>query len=235
MEDFLQRLGIAYFTPDCGAAFDDIQRSHTGLHKSSQPAFITLPKTASQVGAVVKYCTAAAHQFIVRGGGHDCHGRYTTAGAVSIDLRNLNYTRVALNRKTATIGGGTTILQVLTELEEQGLQTASSICGEVGYTGWSTLGGLGPWTTRYGIGSDQIAGALVVNASGELVEADERLLKGLRGGGGCLAIVVDLVIKVYPIEEVCYQAGCDKQVGLYAITLTNSLNTGTRCNFHLQH
>lgn len=232
MEAFLEQAGIAYLTPDRGADFDDIQLSHTGHHKSSQPAFITLPNTAAQVAAVVKHCIATDRHFIVRGGGHDCHGRYTTAGAVSIDLRRMSFTTVAPGRKTATIGGGTTVLQLLTALEEQGLEAASPLCGDVGYTGWCLLGGLGPWTSRYGIGSDQIVGALVVNADGEVIEADERLLKGLRGGGGSLGVVVHLVIRVYPIDEVCYGV---TRVDVYAATLTIQLATGSLLKLNLQH
>lgn len=57
----------------------------------------------------------------------------------------------------------------------------------------------------HGVGADQIVGAKVVNAKGNLVEADAGLLKGLRGGGGSLAIVAELVIKIYPLEKL--QAG----------------------------
>ncbi|OAA43610.1 FAD-binding, type 2 [Metarhizium rileyi] len=73
---------------------------------------------------------------------------------------------------------------------------------EVGYTGWALVGGMGPFMNSYGLGADQIIAAKVVNAHGELVDANERLLKGLRGGGGSLAIVVELVIKAYPLNEI---------------------------------
>lgn len=201
MQDFLSQAGISYVTPENGIAFDDIQLSHTGLHKSSQPAVITLPETASQVAAIVKQCITSGQEFIVRGRGHDCHGRYSASGVVSIDLRKLNSVTISSDKTTATIGGGTQALQYLSVLEKHGLYAPSGVCGEIGYTGWCIVGGLGPLSTPYGIGSDQIVRATVVNARGDLVEADARLLKGLRGGGGCLAVIVELVVKVYPIQE----------------------------------
>lgn len=202
METFLKQAGITYLVPGVHAEFDSIQISHTGLHRATQPTIITLPESEAHVAAIVKHCIAVGHDFIIRGGGHDCHGRYTTKGALSIDLRRLNSVTVASDRKTARVGGGTTLFKFLETLEDQQLHGPSGICGDVGYVGWCLIGGVGPWSTCYGIGSDQIVGARVINAYGELVQADETLLKGLRGGGGCLAIVVELMVKVYPIQEV---------------------------------
>lgn len=45
-------------------------------------------------------------------------------------------------------------------------------------------------------------GAKIVNPKGELVEAGEELLQGIRGGGGIFGVIVELTIKVYPLKEV---------------------------------
>ena len=78
----------------------------------------------------------------------------------------------------------------------------SGTIGSVGYTGWATLGGYGPLTSHYGMGVDQILGAKVVNGSGEIQDADEEMLVGIRGGGGSLGIIVELTVKVYPVSTV---------------------------------
>jgi FAD/FMN-containing dehydrogenase len=54
----------------------------------------------------------------------------------------------------------------------------------------------------YGLGVDQIVGAKIVNAKGELVEANDEMLKGIRGGGGIFGVIAELAIKVYPLKEV---------------------------------
>ena len=54
----------------------------------------------------------------------------------------------------------------------------------------------------FGLGIDQIVGARVVNYKGECVEAGEELLEALKGGGGNFGVVVELTIKVYPLQEV---------------------------------
>ena len=72
----------------------------------------------------------------------------------------------------------------------------------MGYVGWATLGGYGPFSGMYGLGADQIEGARLVDARGELIDADEELLKGIRGGGGIFGVIVELTVKVYPLKEV---------------------------------
>jgi FAD/FMN-containing dehydrogenase len=63
------------------------------------------------------------------------------------------------------------------------------------------------------MGVDQILGAKVVNWEGRIVEADQRMLQAIRGGGGSLGVIVELTIKVYPLNKVsrprlriCYPA-----------------------------
>lgn len=82
------------------------------------------------------------------------------------------------------------------------IKDSSGTVASVGYTGWATLGGYGPLTSHYGLGVDQIVGAKIVNARGEVQDANEELLVGIRGGGGSLGIIVELTIKVYPVNKV---------------------------------
>lgn len=78
----------------------------------------------------------------------------------------------------------------------------SGSTGSVGYVGWSTLGGYGAFSSLYGPGLDQIVGAKLVDAKGELIEASEELLKGIRGAGPTFGVITELTIKVFPLKEV---------------------------------
>ncbi|TWU72885.1 hypothetical protein ED733_004143 [Metarhizium rileyi] len=201
MEAFLQSEAIPYSTP-ASADFSSLQTSYSGVHPDKKPSVVVLPETPQQVADALKQALAVKLPVVVRGGGHDSYGRWTVAGAVLFDLRNLNKVTVDAQSQTARVYGGATILEVLEVLKEHDLQAAAGACGTVGYTGWALVGGMGPFMNSYGLGADQILAAKVVNAHGELVDANERLLKGLRGGGGSLAIVVELVIKAYPLNEI---------------------------------
>jgi FAD/FMN-containing dehydrogenase len=52
------------------------------------------------------------------------------------------------------------------------------------------------------MGVDQILGAKVVNCEGRLVEGDGKILQAIRGGGGTLGVIVEMTIKVYPLDKV---------------------------------
>jgi FAD/FMN-containing dehydrogenase len=111
---------------------------------------------------------------------------------------------VAADRKTAKIGAGFVMQDLVHKLDAEGLVTPVGNMGIVGYVGWATLGGYGPMQHSHGLGIEQIVGAEIVTANGEVVsigEEDERL-EGLRGMGGNLGVIAALEIKVYPKLDV---------------------------------
>lgn len=131
-------------------------------------------------------------------------GRTVVEGALVIDLRDINHVQVATDKKTATVGGGTVMKDLVLKLDVEGLVTPVGNTWNVGYVGWATLGGYGPMQHNHGLGIEQLVGAEMVTAKGEVVtfgEEDERL-EGLRGMGGNLGIVTAVTIKVYPKIDV---------------------------------
>ncbi|KAL7912249.1 hypothetical protein GGI35DRAFT_310456 [Trichoderma velutinum] len=196
----LSQAGIPLLTSQ-DAEFTPTLNSYTGI-PNGRPTIVALPTTSEQVATIVSLCIETNSDMVVRGGGHDMFGRFSAHNAVVIDLRKLNAVVVSEDKSTVRVGGGVTASRVLDELEKHGLQVPVGSCGSVGFTSWCLVGGLGPYSESYGLGSDQIVGAKMVNARGKLIDADERLLKGLRGGGGCLGVVVELTVKAYPLQNV---------------------------------
>ncbi|KAI1819656.1 FAD-binding domain-containing protein [Xylaria intraflava] len=193
-----QHPGIPLITP-ADASFDATRACY--VKRAAVPAAIVRPQTAAHVQALVQYCTKNNVDFVVRSGGHDCAGRSQVDGALSVDLRDLKHVSVSADGKTATIGGGILFRDLTSYLDARGLVTPVGTVASVGYVGWATLGGYGPFSARYGLGVDQIVGAKLVNAKGDLVEAGAELLQGIRGGGGIFGVIVELTIKVYPLKE----------------------------------
>ncbi len=177
-------------------------QSFTFIHEDKIPGIVALPSTGEQVAAVVSACIANKQEMTVRGRGHDSHGRYAKQGLVCIDMRKLDSLTLSDDKKTATIGAGNSSQKVLDDLAPHGLMAATGGCPDVGFCGWSMTGGYGPYSSMYGIGTDQIVGARLVNAEGKLVDADEGQLKGIRGAGGMFGVVVSLTVKVHPLDEV---------------------------------
>ena len=166
------------------------------------PFAIARPSNAEAVAVLIKFCVAHSLDFVIRSGGHDSAGRSQVAGALMIDMRLINSVSVSSDKKTATIGGGALLRDVAETLSAQELVTPGGTIGTVGYVGWATLGGYGPMSANFGLGCDQIVAAKLVTAEGKLIEADEELLKAVRGAAPTFGVVVEVTVKVYPLKEV---------------------------------
>ncbi|CAH0000725.1 unnamed protein product [Clonostachys byssicola] len=173
----------------------------TFILTSARPTAIARPKNADEVAALVKACRENQADFTIRTGGHSCAGETLIDNSLVIDMRDIAYVEVSEDKKSAKIGGGVQLGGLLKTLGEHGLVTPCGTVSSVGYVGWSTLGGYGPFLSLYGFGADQILGAKLVRSNGEVFEADDDLLKGIRGAGPVFGPIVELTIKVYPLKE----------------------------------
>lgn len=200
-----QHSHIPYATP--GSANYAALREAYILDSHTVPLAIVRPQTPDDVALLVSHAVVERIPLCVRAGGHDLFGRCFAPGAITLDLRDLASVRVAADRRSATIGGGVLASHLAAELGRHKLATAVGSAPTVGWVGWATHGGYGPFVANYGLGVDQILGATVINCKGHIVEADESMLEAIRGGGGCIGVIADITIKVYPLEQVSMQAG----------------------------
>lgn len=160
------------------------------------------PQSEADVSALIARLTSRNIPFAMRGGGHDFSVRSRAPDAVQVDMRDIAHVRVAEDRKTARIGAGVLVQDVIDELEKEGLMCAVAANGVMGWAGWAGMGGYGPFSALFGLGCDQIVGARVVLWDGRVIDADERLLKDIRGALPAFGAVVELEIRVYPTMEV---------------------------------
>lgn len=192
---------IHYATPQ-SPDYADLCRGYI-INATPKPAMIVRPRSAGDVSSLISLLTAHDLPFTVRTGGHDMFGRSQIQDGITIDMREIAYVHVDKDSQTARLGGGVIIIDMLRELQKHGMTTPHASTPSVGYVGWATYGGYGLLSAKYGLGVDQIVGAIVVDAKGAIREADETLLTGLRGGGGALGVIVEIKIKVYPLDKVC--------------------------------
>ncbi|KAF5598998.1 6-hydroxy-D-nicotine oxidase [Fusarium pseudoanthophilum] len=194
------------------------------VEKPVQTLGVVRPQTSDEVALIVQFCLEHSVEFSVRGGGHDCASRTLVDGALVIDMRDIKHVVIAEDKKSARVGGGILSGELARTLVNEGLSTPTGTVASVGYTGWATLGGYGPLTTHYGLGVDQIIGAKIVNARGEVEDANEELLVGIRGGGGSLGVIVELTIKVYPVDKI-----------LSSMIIYDSSDLASALNSYTQH
>jgi len=85
-------------------------------------------------------------------------------------------------------------------LDTLGLAAPTGWCGTVGVIGWACGGGYGLANGKWGLGVDNIVGAKLITASGEVVDTNDHseLLWALRGAGlGNFGVISELRLKTY--------------------------------------
>ena len=192
---------IPFFTPSSSEDYESRRKIYQ-LDCTAVPHAIACPRNAGEASELVRYAVGCNIPLTVRSGGHDPYGRCIVDGALCIDVRAIDSVEVAADRKTARIGGGVFAGRLINELSKGGLTAVFPGTPSVGYVGWAIYGGYGAFTGQYGLGVDQIVGAEVVDSYGQVVKADDEMVKGIRGGGGHFGVIVSLSIKVYEAGNV---------------------------------
>ena len=123
-----------------------------------------------------------------------------------IDLSLLKDVEVDPQAGTARVGGGCTWAEVDAATQPHGLAVPCGIISTTGVGGLTLGGGIGHLTRKYGLTIDNLLGAEVVTADGELVKAnaDENpdLYWALRGGGGNFGVVTSFLFRANPVGNV---------------------------------
>ncbi|KAJ9418823.1 hypothetical protein QL093DRAFT_2394895 [Fusarium oxysporum] len=105
------------------AEWTDITKSF--IKTSSSPSIVARPQNASDVQDLVRFCVSHNIDFVVRSGGHNCTGRSQVNGALTFDMRNINYVNISEDKKTANIGGGIITRELAKALDAEELITTT--------------------------------------------------------------------------------------------------------------
>jgi FAD/FMN-containing dehydrogenase len=204
-----------------GSNLDDLARSVRGrLLRGNSPgydearrvwnrAYDRRPLAMVRVEDVddVRRCVEFAHKhtvpIAVRGGGHSYAGYGVADGALQIDLSKFGSVTVDRDRQVASVGGGTRIRELLRATLAAGLYTPMGSCGSVGVAGLTLAGGDTSGRGLYGTACDNLIGAQLVTADGEVRElgpgTNEDLYWAIRGGGGNFGVVTRLDFRLHPV------------------------------------
>ncbi|MCC5575816.1 FAD-binding oxidoreductase [Microtetraspora sp. AC03309] len=187
-----------------GAEYASASRS---VLASGSPAYVLRPDSVGDVRAGARFAADAGLPLSVRGGGHGFPGFGTNDGGVVIDLSTLATVEIIdKERHLVRIGGGATWGQVAAALAPHGLAISSGDTKSVGVGGLTLTGGIGWKVRKYGLALDNVVGAEVVTASGEVVRAsageNPELFWALRGGGGNFGIVTAFEFAAHPTTDV---------------------------------
>ena len=184
------------------ADYDEARGIWNGTH-DRRPALIVRCADTADVQRAVDFARSEVIVVAVRGGGHSLPGFSTCDGGMVIDLSDMKSVTVDTERGTATAGGGSTWADFDKETQAHGLAVTGGLVSSTGVSGFTLGGGIGWLMRKYGLACDNLIGAEVVTADGQIVRASENenadLLWGLRGGGGNFGIATSLEFRVHPV------------------------------------
>jgi FAD/FMN-containing dehydrogenase len=181
--------------------WDAARAYHSGI---GVPDVIVRPSSVREVSAAVRWAAGIGMPIAVRGGGHSAWG--AVPGGLTIDLGDL--AGIGVDGARVNVGGGATWGAVASTLAELGLGVSSGDTASVGVGGLTLGGGIGWMTRAWGLASDQLVGAQLVTADGEVLEVSSEsepdLFWALRGGGGNFGVVTRFDFEAHPLSSVVW-------------------------------
>ncbi|KAI0556212.1 FAD-binding domain-containing protein [Xylaria curta] len=158
--------------------------------------------TEGDIQQSVRYANEHNMAFFGRAGGHGATEAMGLAqNALQIDFRKMSYVDIAADGKSAKIGGGATVKQVVAALEAVGKRTVTGICECVGISAPILGGGHGWLQGEYGLAADQVISARLILGSGEVVtvskDSHPDLFWAIRGAGHNFGLVAEWEYRIY--------------------------------------
>jgi FAD/FMN-containing dehydrogenase len=182
--------------------YDAARALWNGAH-DGRPALIVRCADTEDVRSAVRFARAEDLELAVRGGGHSIPGYSTVDGGLVVDLSSMKGIDVDPDRAIASVGGGVLWRELDAATQEYGLATTGGLVSSTGVAGFTLGGGIGWLMRKHGLACDNLRGAEVVTADGEVLTASEgenpELFWGLRGGGGNFGIVTRFEFDLHPV------------------------------------
>jgi FAD/FMN-containing dehydrogenase len=184
------------------AGYDPARITFNGMI-DRRPEVLTRPLDVDDVVSAVAYAVDAGLPIAVRGGGHSVAGHCIGDGAVVVDMRLMREVSVDPDARTATCGGGALWEDLDPPCLRHGLATPGGTFGDTGVAGLTLGGGLGHLVGLHGLTLDNLIGARIVTAAGDVIDSSEdgatELFWALRGGGGNFGVVTDFTFRLHDV------------------------------------
>jgi FAD/FMN-containing dehydrogenase len=186
------------------AGYDDACKMFNSM-MDREPAVIARCASTDDVVAAVNLGRENGLELAVRCGGHSVAGLSISDG-ILIDLGGLKQIDVDAGAKIARTGGGVLWGEFDAATQGHGLHTPGGRVTTTGVGGFTTGGGYGWSSSKYGLTCDNLISAEVVTADGRVVAAsedeNEDLFWGIRGGGGNFGVVTRFDFRLHELGPI---------------------------------
>ena len=184
--------------------YDTTRTIWNGMH-DRRPALIAQCADTDDVRHAVDFARDNNLLVAVRGGGHSWPGKSVCDGGLMIDLSQMNTVAVDADARTAAAQGGALLNALDSNALEKGLVTTAGVVSHTGVGGYTLGGGFGRLNRKYGLTIDNVLGATIVTADGQVrtVSADNEpdLFWAIRGGGGNFGVVTEFIYQLHPFDR----------------------------------
>ncbi|CAN0911630.1 Berberine bridge enzyme-like 3 [Linum grandiflorum] len=174
-----------------------------------KPLAIVGPTDDSHVIATVLCTKLAGLQLRIRSGGHDFEGLsyWSPAPFIILDMNNLRSIDVDLTTETAWVEAGATIGELYYAIANKSrtLSFPAGVCPTVGIGGHFVGGGYGNLLRKFGLASDNVLDARVVDPNGRILDKSTMgdLFWAIRGGGGgSFGVILSWKVKLVRVPEI---------------------------------
>ena len=197
--------GRLYLPEDTG--YDVVRKVWNGMI-DKRPAMIVQCRSIADAANAVTFAGERGLLVAVKGGGHSFPGKSTCDGGMMIDLSQMRAVDVNAEQRVARVEGGALLGHLDGAAMEHGLLTTTGIVSHTGVGGFTLGGGLGRTDRLHGLAVDNVVGATVVTADGEIrrasAEENPDLFWAIRGGGGNFGVVTQFDFALHPFNPDIY-------------------------------
>jgi FAD/FMN-containing dehydrogenase len=184
--------------------YESARKLWNGMH-DKHPALIARCLNTQDIQRTVDFARDHGLLLAVRGGGHSWPGKSTCDGGVMLDLSQMTNVDVDMDTQTAWCDGGALLGNLDDATLAKGLVTTAGVVSHTGVGGFTLGGGFGRLNRKYGLTIDNVLGAEIVTADGQVreVSADNEpdLFWALRGGGGNFGAVSRFRYQLHPFDR----------------------------------
>jgi len=203
----IQELGARMTGPVLLSGHPDYDSARTiwnGMH-DKRPALIARCLNADDVSQAVTFARERELLVAVRGGGHSWPGKSICDDGLMIDLSQMNTVTAETDTKRAHAQGGALLSALDAAALAQGLVTTAGVVSHTGVGGYTLGGGFGRLNRKYGLTIDNVTGAQIVTADGQIrrisATEDPDLFWAIRGGGGNFGVATEFEYRLHPFDR----------------------------------